>query len=173
MNIRDILKERFEKSKKNYEDISWEDIVNKLDEKAISALTYMEESGGSPAFLYFDEKNDKYVFCDFSKEEVESRRSICYDEKALAERKKNKPLASCQGICENHGIDLMTEEEYFYLQSLGDFDQKTSCWLKTPEDIRSKGGALFGSKKYSRTFIYHNGADSYYGVRGFRAVVRV
>lgn len=168
-----LLKERFSENIFKDDELKWQDIIIRLIDDVLKSLIYMEETGGQVDFLYFDKVNDKYVFCDSSTETAIGRRSICYDEKALAARKKNKPETSAEKLAKDYDLELMSEEEYFHLQSKKDVDLKTSSWLKTPDEIRSKGGALFGSKKYGRTFIYHNGADSYYAVRSFRAIKKI
>ena len=140
--------------------------------KAIS-LNEMEKTGGEPDVVAYDKDTDEYIFYDCSPETPKGRRSLCYDNEALESRKQNKPVGSAVGMAAEMGIDLLTEEQYGQLQKLGKFDMKTSSWLKTPADIRKLGGAIFGDLRYGRVFVYHNGAESYYSVRGFRDVLGV
>ncbi|EHR34397.1 DUF4256 domain-containing protein [Helcococcus kunzii] len=167
-----ILKERINKSA--FVNVEWDKIEDKIskDDKIIQALDYMEETEGEPNIVSYDDKNDKYIIMDTSKESP-NRRSYCYDDKALQSRKKNKPENSAMKICEQYGLTMLNEGEYKFLQSLGDFDLKTSSWLLTPDSIRNLGGAIFGDKRYNTCFIYHNGADSYYAARGFRAKIEI
>src|SRR5690606_24580966 len=132
------------------------------------SLSEMERTGGEPDVVGYDKKTDEYIFFDCSPETPKGRRSICYDREALEARKQHKPETSAMDMASEMGIQLLTEEQYHELQRLGNFDTKTSSWLKTPEDVRELGGAIFGDRRFGRVFIYHNGADSYYGVRGFR-----
>ncbi|MDA3614299.1 DUF4256 domain-containing protein [Polluticaenibacter yanchengensis] len=171
----EILRKRFEKNMNRHEGISWVDVQAKL-EKAVSKLysiNEMEETGGEPDVIGYDTKTNEYIFCDCSAETPKGRRSLCYDDEALASRKEHKPKNSAINLAKEIGINLLTEDEYFQLQQLGSFDNKTSSWLKTPESVRKQGGAIFGDKRFGRVFIYHNGAESYYGVRGFRGLLRV
>lgn len=170
-----LLEERFHSNRNRHEGLSWDDILNRLllNMEALSSLDKMERTGGEPDVVKYDKDTDTYIFMDCSKETPVGRRSICYDRKALDARKQNKPDNSAMDMANEIGISLLTEEEYRYLQTLGDFDLKTSSWLKTPESIRNLGGALFGDKRYDTVFIYHNGADSYYAVRGFRGLLKV
>jgi hypothetical protein len=133
----------------------------------------MERTGGEPDVIVYDKKANIFLFADCSAESPAGRRSLCYDEQALKERKEHKPAGSASGMAAEMGIELMTEEEYRYLQSLGTFDTKTSSWLKTPDDIRKAGGALFGDYRYGYVFVYHNGEKSYYAVRSFRGILRL
>jgi len=170
-----LLEERFHSNMNRHEGLSWVDLKNRLllNKEALASLDKMEKSGGEPDVVKYDRDTDAYIFMDCSKETPVGRRSICYDRKALDARKQNKPDNSAVDMANEIGITLLTEEEYRYLQTLGDYDLKTSSWLKTPDSIRKLGGALFGDKRYDTVFIYHNGADSYYAVRGFRGVLRV
>lgn len=170
-----ILKKRFEYNIKRHENISWEKVKAKLEANPnkLESLYLMESTGGEPDVIGYDEATDELIYCDFSIETPSGRRSICYDKKALDARKANKPVSSAMQMAEEMGIELLTEEQYFKLQELGSFDNKTSSWLKTPQSVRDLGGAIFGDKRYGRTFIYHNGADSYYGVRGFRGLLKI
>lgn len=133
----------------------------------------MEKSGGEPDVVWYDKSTDEYIFCDCSSESPKGRRNICYDHEALESRKKDKPGSSATDMAAAMGIDLLTEEQYQELQKVGPFDTKTSSWLKTPVEIRELGGAIFGDYRYGRVFVYHNGAESYYAVRGFRGLLRV
>lgn len=133
----------------------------------------MEETGGEPDVVGFDKETGQLIFFDCSKETPSGRRNVCYDHEALEARKKYPPEDSALNMAEMMGIGLLTEDEYFFLQELGEFDTKTSSWLKTPLEVRKHGGAIFGDHRFGRVFVYHNGADSYYGVRGFRGSLRV
>jgi hypothetical protein len=133
----------------------------------------MEQSGGEPDVTGFDIKSEKFTFTDCSPESPVGRRSLCYDADALNSRKENKPIGSAVEMSEKMGVEILNEEQYRHLQTLGEFDLKTSSWLKTPPDIRKHGGAIFGNKRYQHVFIYHNGAESYYAARGFRGFVEV
>ena len=155
-----ILEKRFIVNKKMHEDIIWNDVLKRLNDKSLNSLRYMEETGGEPDVIMYDKENDKYVFFDTSKESPIGRRSFCYDLDALNSRKNNKPNSDIITEANNNMVKILDEEEYKYLQSLGEFDLKSSSWILTPVDIRKLGGALFGDKKYNRTFIYHNGAES-------------
>ena len=170
-----LLEERFNSNMSRHNGISWEDIQNKLlfNKDALFSLNKMEESGGEPDVVKYDKDTDTYIFMDCSKETPIGRRSICYDRKALDARKQNKPDNTAMDMANEMGTTILNEEEYRYLQTLGDFDLKTSSWISTPEAIRKLGGALFGDKRYNTVFIYHNGADSYYSVRGFRSLLRL
>ncbi len=133
----------------------------------------MEETGGEPDVIGYDTKTGEYIFCDCSPESPKGRRSLCYDEAALKSRRENKPKGSALGMAKEIGIDLLDEMQYNNLQKLGEFDTKTSSWVVTSDDVRERGGALFGDSRYGRTFIYHNGAESYYAARGFRGMLKV
>jgi len=169
------LEKRFEDNPKRHVDILWSDVSRNLNMKPdkLTSLLQMEETGGEPDVIGYDKETDEYIFCDCSAETPLGRRSICFDPKALNDRKENKPRDSAIGMADSMGIEMLSEEQYFELQKLGEFDKKTSSWVKTPESLRKLGGALFGDRRYGRVFIYHNGADSYYSVRGFRATLRV
>jgi len=133
----------------------------------------MERTGGDPDVVAYDIKTGEYIFYDCSAESPGDRRSLCYDSEALESRKENKPRNSAVGMAEEMGIELLTEEQYRELQKLGQFDLKTSSWVKTPSDIRKLGGAIFCDRRYNQVFVYHNGAESYYAARGFRGLLRV
>jgi len=170
-----ILKIRFEKNMNLHKGIAWEQVKKKLeaDPEKLWSLDEMEMTGGEPDVIGFDEKTGEYIFCDCAAESPKDRRSFCYDHVALESRKANKPADSALNKAEEMGIELLTEEEYQRLQQLGNFDLKTSSWLRTPQEIRKLGGAIFGDRRFGRVFIYHNGADSYYAARGFRGILRV
>jgi len=139
----------------------------------LAILNRMEETGGEPAVVGIDPQTGEFLIFDCSPESPKGRRSLCYDHKARVERKDAPPASSAEEMAAEIGIELLTEEQYAYLQTLGDFDLKTSSWLKTPVDVREKGGAIFGDKRYGRVFTYHNGAQSYYATRGFRGCLRL
>ncbi len=170
-----ILKKRFEEHKKRHKDISWETILDRLDKNpdALWSLNEMEETGGEPDVIGYDKQNDRYLFADCSTESPKERRSICYDPEALESRKANKPRHSAIGMAEEMGVTIMNEAQYRSLQELGPFDTKTSSWIQTPDGVRELGGALFGDYRFGRVFIYHNGAESYYAARGFRAILEL
>lgn len=170
-----ILKTRFEKNMIRHKGIAWADVQVRLEAKKekLWSLDEMELTGGEPDVVAFDKKTGEYIFYDCSPESPKERRSICYDPKALASRKEHKPKHSAIGMAAEMGIELLTEEEYRGLQKLGNFDTKTSSWIATPAAIRKLGGALFCDRRFDTVFVYHNGAESYYGGRGFRGVVRI
>ena len=166
---------RFEKNKIRHKGIIWADVQAKLNAvpEKLLVLRAMEETGGEPDVIGRVKKTGEYIFCDCSAESPKGRRSICYDHEALEARKEHKPIDSAINMAQDMGIELLTEEEYRLLQQLGKFDTKTSCWVKTPADIRKLGGALFCDRRYETVFLYHNGAESYYAARGFRGMLRV
>lgn len=169
------LKDRFENNMNRHEGLNWDDIQARLennDEKLLS-LHEMEVTGGEPDVVGYDEETDEYIFYDCSAESPKGRRSVCYDDKALQSRKKHKPEHSAISMASDMGIEILTEEQYRKLQELGNFDTKSSSWIKTPHNIRELGGALFCDRRYNTVFVYHNGAESYYSVRGFRGSLRV
>ncbi|MEC2054153.1 DUF4256 domain-containing protein [Peribacillus psychrosaccharolyticus] len=170
-----VLKARFEKNKQRHNDIDWAKVQSKLE--AIPAklwsLNEMEMTGGEPDVVGYDEEMDEYIFYDCSAESPKGRRSVCYDREGLESRKKHKPENNAMDMVTAMGSELLTEEQYRALQKLGDFDLKTSSWVQTPADIRELGGALFCDFRFGHVFLYHNGADSYYGARGFRCSLRV
>ncbi len=169
------LQTRFEKNMRRHPDISWADVQAKLEANAdkLRALQEMENTGGEPDVVGVDAETGAILFMDCSAESPKGRRSLCYDRQALDERKEHKPANSAVDMATAMGIELLTEAEYRHLQTLGDFDLKTSSWVQTPADIRQRGGALFCDKRYGHVFLYHNGAQSYYAARGFRGVLRV
>lgn len=170
-----ILKTRFDHHPNRHPNLLWEKIQQKLEANPskLRSLFLMEESGGEPDIIAYDTQTDTYTFCDCSAESPKGRRSLCYDDIALNSRKENKPQGSALDMAAQMGAELLTEKAYLELQQLGDFDLKTSSWLLTEEPLRKLGGAIFGDKRYGRTFIYHNGAESYYAARGFRAKIQI
>jgi len=174
-SLLDILKKRFEKNMHRHKELDWSKIHAKLesDPKKLWSLHQMEESEGEPDVLGYDQATDEYFFYDCSVESPKGRRSVCYDHTALESRKEFKPQNSAMGMAEEMGIDMLTEEQYRFLQQFGKCDTKTSSWVVTPASIRALGGAIFGDWRYGTVFIYHNGAESYYAARGFRGLLRV
>lgn len=170
-----ILKSRFEKNMHRHEDLDWSKIEEKLqgNNEKLNSLYQMEQSGGEPDVVGEDKESGEYIFYDCSAESPKGRRSVCYDRAALESRKKYKPENSALDMAAEMGIEILTEEEYKKLQKFGSFDTKTSSWVKTPAKIRELGGALFCDRRYNQVFVYHNGAESYYGARGFRGSLRV
>lgn len=169
------LKARFEKNMSRHKGLEWAKVQSRLsgmDEKLWS-LNAMESTGGEPDVVGIDKKTGEYFFYDCAAESPKERRSICYDHEALEKRKEHKPQDSAMNMATDMGVELLTEEQYRELQQLGTFDLKTSSWVKTPAAIRKLGGALFCDRRYDTVFVYHNGADSYYGARGFRGMLRV
>ena len=168
-----ILKVRFDKNKKWHKDIEWNKVLAKLEANPdkLWSLNEMETTGGEPDVISFNKKTGEYLYCDCSIESPKDRRSLCYDREALNSRKENKPKNSAIDIATEMGIEILTEEEYRMLQTLGEFDLKTSSWIKTPSEIRKLGGALFCDRRYNSVFVYHNGAESYYAARGFRGLI--
>ena len=164
------LKNRFESNMHRHEGILWQDVEAKLDNKKLEVLQKMEHTGGAPDVLLYE---SKLYYTDFSKESPVDRRSLCYDEKAWQDRKKFKPESSVEKEAAKLGVMLVDEPMYVYMQGLEDLDTKTSSWLQTPKAFRLLGGALNGEKRYQRTFIYHNGADSYYASRGYRGYIEL
>lgn len=169
------LKTRFEKNKSRHKGIDWNSVQAKLETKPekLWSLNEMEETGGEPDVVAFDKKTGEYIFYDCAAESPKGRRSVCYDDDALASRKEHKPANSAIDMAAKMGIQILTEEQYRELQKLGKFDTKTSSWIKTPTDIRERGGALFCDYRYGTVFLYHNGAESYYAARGFRGSLSV
>ena len=169
------LKVRFEKNSHRHAGIAWAQVRDKLEghPDALKSLRAMEASGGEPDFIGHDKETGHVIFCDCSAESPAGRRSACYDGQALDARKENKPEHSAVEMAAAMGIELLTEQQYRALPSLGDFDTKTSSWIKTPPDIRALGGALFCDRRSGKVFVYHNGAQSYYAARGFRGSLRV
>jgi len=170
-----LLKSRFEKNMSRHKAMEWAGVHTRLQAQAekLWSLNEMERTGGEPDVVGFDEKTGEYLFCDCSAESPKGRRSICYDREALESRKEYKPENTAMDMAAAMGVEILTEEQYRELQQLGNFDTKTSSWVKTPAEIRKLGGALFCDRRYNQVFVYHNGAESYYGVRGFRGLLRV
>ncbi len=169
------LKARFEKNMNRHKGIEWAAIELKLETNTgkLWSLNEMETTGGEPDVVGFDKKTGEYIFYDCSPETPKDRRSLCYDRAAWDSRKENKPKNNAMDMAAAMGIEMLTEEEYKQLQQLGSFDNKTSSWLVTPAEIRKLGGAIFGDYRFGRVFIYHNGAESYYGARAFRGSLKV
>lgn len=168
------LKARFEKNMHRHKGIEWAKVQAKLEAKPAKlwSLNAMEETEGEPDVVGHDRKTGEYIFYDCAPESPKGRRNVCYDHEALEARKEHKPEDSAVGMAKDMGIELLTEEEYRALQQLGNFDMKTSSWVQTPADIRKLDGALFCDRRYGHVFTYHNGAQSYYGVRGFRGSLK-
>lgn len=169
------LKARFEKNTSRHKGVEWSKVQAKLEAnpEKLWSLNEMERTGGEPDVVAFDKKTSEYSFYDCSAETPKDRRSLCYDREALDARKENKPKDSAIGMAAAMGIEMLTEAQYRELQQLGNFDLKTSSWVMTPPDIRKLGGALFCDRRYNTVFLFHNGADSYFGARGFRGSLRV
>lgn len=169
------LKTRFEKHRRRHEAIEWTEVETRLagDPAKLRSLHEMERTGGEPDVVGRDEATGEIVFVDCSAESPGGRRSVCYDHDALESRKEHRPADSAMNMAASMGIELLSEEEYRALQRLGEFDRKTSSWVRTPPEIRRLGGALFCDRRYGAVFVYHNGAQSYYGARGFRGSLRV
>jgi len=169
------LKARFEKNMNRHKGLDWTKVQAKLEADAtrLWSLNEMETSGGEPDVVGYDKKTGEYIFYDCSAESPKGRRSLCYDREALESRKEHKPANSAVAMATDMGVELLTEEQYRELQQLGKFDLKTSSWVKTPSNIRELGGALYCDRRYNQVFLYHNGAESYYAVRGFRGSLRI
>jgi len=169
------LKTRFEKNMNRHKNLAWAEVQAKLEANTdkLWSLHEMDGTGGEPDVIGFDKKTGEYIFYDCAAETPKGRRSICYDREALDSRKENKPKDNAAGMASAMGIELLTEEQYRELQKLGEFDTKTSSWVKTPSPIRKLGGALFCDRRFDTVFLYHNGAESYYAGRGFRGWLRV
>jgi hypothetical protein len=174
-DLLELLKARFEKNMNRHINLEWTNIQAKLKthSEKLWSLYEMERTGGEPDVVGYDKKTDEFIFHDCSLESPKGRRSLCYDREALESRKKNKPKNCTIDMSSEMGVELLTEAQYRKFQKLGPFDTKTSSWLKTPDDIRGLGGAIFGDFRYGNVFVYHNGADSYYAARGFRGSLRV
>lgn len=170
-----LLKVRFEKNRKRHPGMDWADIQKKLDAnpERLWSLYQMEQTGGEPDVVFADSATGEFVFFDCSVESPKERRSLCYDRAALESRKENRPVNSAVSLAAEMGIELLSEEQYRALQQLGEFDIKTSSWVKTPDSIRRLGGAIFCDRRYDTVFVYHNGAESYYAARGFRGSLKV
>jgi len=169
------LKARFEKNMIRHKGLDWAKVQAKLESnpQKLLSLSEMERTGGEPDVVGRDSKTDEYIFYDCSAESPAGRRNLCYDRQAQESRKEHKSKNNAIGMADTMGIEILTEEQYRELQKLGNFDTKTSSWLKTPSDIRKLGGAIFADRRYDNVFVYHNGAESYYAARGFRGLLRV
>lgn len=171
----EILQARFAAHRHRHTEVRWPDVIERLraHPDALRSLGSMEQTGGEPDVIGHDPRTGELVFCDCSEESPSGRRSLCYDAVALKSRKENRPEGSAVEAASAMGVELLTEDDYLALQAVGEFDRKTSSWIRTPEDVRALGGALFGDRRYGRVFTYHNGAQSYYAARGFRGIRRV
>ena len=169
------LRTRFKENPERHPEFVWADVQARLEGRSdkLWSLYEMERTGGEPDVVGYDDERDVFLFFDCAQESPDGRRSLCYDQEALESRKKNKPSGSAVGMAADMGIELLTERQYFKLQEMGAFDTATSSWLQTPPSVRDSGGAIFGDRRFGRVFVYHNGAESYYGARGFRGVLRV
>ena len=169
------LKTRFERNTNRHEGLTWADVSSSLEAgpAKLWSLSRMEGTGGEPDVIGRDRKTGEYLFVDCSAESPKGRRSVCYDREALDSRKEHKPKTSAIDMATEMGIEILTEEEYRDLQTFGEFDAKTSSWIRTPADIRKLGGALFCDRRFGHVFVYHNGAESYYAARGFRGSLRI
>jgi hypothetical protein len=169
------LKSRFEKNMNRHPGLDWSAVQSKLEgnPEKLWSLAEMEETGGEPDVVSFDNSSGEFIFYDCASETPKGRRSICYDPESLESRKEFKPANSAVGMASEMGIDILTEDQYRFLQTLGNFDTKTSSWIKTSPEIRELGGALFCDRRFNHVFVYHNGAESYYAVRGFRGLLKV
>lgn len=169
------LQARFEKNTHRHAGHDWAVVSARLaaNPEKLRSLAEMERTGGEPDVADYDAKTGEYLFFDCSAESPAARRSLCYDREAWNARKENRPATTAEDLAREMGVALLSEEQYRFLQTLGEFDLKTSSWIQTPAGVRSRGGALFGDRRYDRVFTYHNGADSYYAARGFRGVLRV
>jgi hypothetical protein len=170
-----VLKTRFEKNMNRHKGLEWAKVQDKLEAniEKLWSVREMERTGGEPDVVGHDKKTGEYIFYDCSAESPKGRRSVCYDREALESRKEHKPENSALDMAADMGVEVLTEEQYRDFQKLGNFDSKTSSWVKTPSHIRELGGALFCDRRYATVFVYHNGAESYYAARGFRASLRV
>ncbi|MDN4066618.1 DUF4256 domain-containing protein [Paenibacillus vini] len=169
------LKTRFDKNMDRHQELEWAGVQAKLEAQPekLWSLHEMERTGGEPDVVDHDKQTGEYVFCDCSAESPKGRRSVCYDREALESRKEHKPQNNAIDMAAAMGIELLSEEQYRELQKLGSFDMKSSSWVKTPDNIRKLGGAIFCDRRYDTVFVYHNGAESYYAARGFRGLIRV
>jgi hypothetical protein len=170
-----VLKARFDKHSKRHRGIEWADVRGKLEAnpESLRSLHEMEATGGEPDVIGQDREAAEYLFCDCSLESPAGRRSVCYDRQGLESRKEHRPENNAVDMAVAMGVEILSEDEYRVLQKLGEFDTKTSSWIRTPSDVRELGGALFCDRRYGKVFVYHNGAQSYYASRGFRASIRV
>jgi len=170
-----VLKVRFGKNMNRHMGLQWDKVQAKLEANAekLWSLREMESTGGDPDLIGYDKETGEFIFCDCSEESPKGRRNVCYDREALESRKEHKPLKNAMDMAKDMGIEILTEAQYRELQELGNFDTKTSSWVKTPDNIRKLGGAIFCDLRYDTVFVYHNGAESYYSSRGFRGLLRV
>lgn len=170
-----ILKDRFDKNMNRHKGLEWAQVQKKLENKTekLWSLYEMERTGGEPDVIGHDNKTDEYIFVDCSAESPQGRRNVCYDGEAMESRKKNRPQNNAIDMAAAMGIQILTEGQYRELQNMGNFDTKTSSWVKTPDKIRKLGGAIFCDRRYDTVFVYHNGAESYYAARGFRGSLAV
>lgn len=170
-----ILQARFQHNMQRHASLSWQQVAAQLQQhKAkLQTLWQMEQTGGEPDVIGQQLESGEILFCDCAAESPAGRRSLCYDQQALDKRKENKPTGAAVELAKQMGAELLTEQQYRQLQSLGEFDKKTSSWVATPKHIRDLGGALFCDRRYNQVFVYHNGAESYYAARGFRLLLRV
>ena len=173
--ILEVLKTRFEENMNRHKGLKWDNVLTRLEKNPskLWTLQQMESTGGEPDVVDFAKKSGEYIFYDCSAESPKGRRSLCYDSKAWESRKEHKPKDNAMGMADQIGVELLTEDEYRSLQKLGEFDLKTSSWVLTPDKIRKLGGALFCDRRFDTVFTYHNGAESYYAARGFRAKLKV
>ncbi|XLZ72153.1 DUF4256 domain-containing protein [Massilia sp. SR12] len=171
----DLLRQRFEENMQRHAGLAWSAVQARLEASGdkLAVLAEMERTGGEPDVVGIDGATGEIIYCDCAPESPTGRRGLCFDRAALAARKENKPAGSVEAAAAAIGIELLSEEHYRYLQTLGEFDRKTSSWVQTPAGIRQQGGALFCDRRYGQVFVYHNGAESYYAARGFRGLVRV
>lgn len=169
------LKDRFSRHMRRHEGLEWKDVLSRLaaSPSALASLAAMEATGGEPDVVGLDQAERGVTFCDCSAESPPGRRSLCYDSTALASRKENRPEGSAVESAAAMGVELLSEQQYRELQQFGEFDTKTSSWILTPPDVRTRGGALFCDRRYGKVFVYHNGAQSYYAARGFRGLLRL
>ncbi|MGF7138923.1 DUF4256 domain-containing protein [Roseimarinus sediminis] len=174
-NLLEILKHRFENNMHRHNEMKWNKIEDRLNSMPhqLWSLLQMEESGGEPDVVAYNQSDDEFLFFDCSPESPKGRRSLCYDQLALESRKANKPRSSAVKMANEFGVELLNETQYMFLQQLGNFDTKTSSWVLTSDDVRAAGGAVFGDRRYGRVFFYHNGAESYYAARGFRSCLKI
>ena len=175
MTILETLEARFRANPQRHAALCWELVRERLERfpHALPALEQMEQSGGEPDVIGTEPESGRIIFCDCAQESPSGRRSLCYDRAALLSRKKNPPAGSAAAQAEAMGIELISEAQYYRLQSLGEYDLKSSSWIRTPDELRALGGALFCERRYGRVFTFHNGADSYYSVRGWRGVLLI
>ena len=169
------LKARFEENMPRHKGLAWAGVQARLERNVeqLWSVSEMERTGGEPDVIGLDKKSGAYIFCDCASESPQGRRSLCYDREALEARKEHRPKNSACDVAAAMGVEILTEDQYRHLQTLGKFDTKTSSWIDTPREIRELGGALFCDRRYDHTFVYHNGADSYYAARGFRGTLKV